>query len=569
MARHRSSSARTRASSVRSSRKWTRWSPTLRAHASTGAPVGAPRHRDRRPAVLRPASAPPSGGSVGRTGTDGLAAPVADVQVVDGDDEVEAVRRRDGDARATRDAVPGTGELVGDRRRRWPRRCRRSSPRRRTSGARPSRRCPHRSGARRWRTTRATVSGGGGGVEYGDEDGAHGALPGRRRRARRCIDGARGGPAVPRPKVAGCRDQGPGSDRTDASVAQSGPRRTLDTEVSTMDETRQPEPRSGRPPGRPVRRHGPTGRRGVDAARPMGRIVVGVDGSKQSRNALRWACADARAKGSVVVAVAVWHLYPLAPPERVGASPWWFTADPEEATRAFLGEVVDEVADDFPDVVVEQKVLSGPRCRAADRPVRGGGRSSSWERPGAAGSPGCPSVRRAGPSSSTPSARWSSPAFSGRVPVTCHGRRASRRASPSAANASSHPSIGHQPHRSREAVGVGDDVVHVLHGRRASSGGAGGGLSAPPDPEEAPTGGTEALAEVGVLAAVADVRLVEAPDGAPRAHGQREGQGPEEPQVVGRHAPRPGPGPAGPGAARPGPRGRGRGSRVPPAAGGR
>src|SRR6476646_9003587 len=83
------------------------------------------------------------------------------------------------------------------------------------------------------------------------------------------------------------------------------------------------------------------------ASGQTGRIVVGVDGSKQSRIALRWACADARAKGAVVVAVAVWHLYPLAPPERVGASPRWFTADPAEATRAFLGEGVDEVTDDF------------------------------------------------------------------------------------------------------------------------------------------------------------------------------------------------------------------------------
>src|SRR6476659_4597445 len=98
---------------------------------------------------------------------------------------------------------------------------------------------------------------------------------------------------------------------------------------------------------------------GAGASGQAGRIVVGVYGSKQSRIALRWACADARAKGAVVVAVAVWHLYPLAPPERIGASPWWFTADPEEATQAFLGEVVDEVADDFPDVVIEQKVLSG------------------------------------------------------------------------------------------------------------------------------------------------------------------------------------------------------------------
>ncbi|MGO4359941.1 universal stress protein [Terrabacter sp. 2TAF16] len=125
-----------------------------------------------------------------------------------------------------------------------------------------------------------------------------------------------------------------------------------------MDETRQRDPGPARPGAARVATR-PAGERGADAPRPRGRIVVGVDGSKQSRAALRWACADAHAKGAVVVAVAVWHLYPLAPPERIGASPWWFTADPEEATQAFLGEVVDEVADDFPDVVIEQKVLSG------------------------------------------------------------------------------------------------------------------------------------------------------------------------------------------------------------------
>ncbi|MEW1955475.1 universal stress protein [Terrabacter sp. NPDC080008] len=87
--------------------------------------------------------------------------------------------------------------------------------------------------------------------------------------------------------------------------------------------------------------------------------MVGVDGSKESRIALRWACSEARVRGCAVLAVSVWHLYPLAPPERVGASPWWFTADPEEATRAFLGEVVDEVTADFPDVQVERRVIAG------------------------------------------------------------------------------------------------------------------------------------------------------------------------------------------------------------------
>ena len=132
-----------------------------------------------------------------------------------------------------------------------------------------------------------------------------------------------------------------------------------------------------RPDGGPRAATRVEGGRGAGASGRMSRIVVGVDGSKQSRIALRWACADALAKGAVVVAAAVWHLYPLAPPERVGASPWWFTADPEEATRAFLGEVVDEVTDDFPDVVVEQKVLSG---HAAEQLIGLSAVADAWTR---------------------------------------------------------------------------------------------------------------------------------------------------------------------------------------------
>ncbi len=125
-----------------------------------------------------------------------------------------------------------------------------------------------------------------------------------------------------------------------------------------MDETTRPDggPTAGGAT-RPAARDG-AGPEARESGR-SGRIVVGVDGSKQSRVALRWACADVHAKGDAVVAVAVWHLYPLAPPEHVGASPWWFTTDPQEATAVYLGEVVDEVAADFPDVVVEQQVLSG------------------------------------------------------------------------------------------------------------------------------------------------------------------------------------------------------------------
>ncbi|MER7071767.1 universal stress protein [Terrabacter sp. NPDC000476] len=123
-----------------------------------------------------------------------------------------------------------------------------------------------------------------------------------------------------------------------------------------MDETSSTSSTSSTGSGRP----GPVGERG-------GTVVVGVDGSKASRIALRWACAEARARGGHVVALSVWHLYPLAPPDRVGASPWWFTTDPEEATRALLDEVVGEIAPDFPDVTIEREVVSG---HAAEELVR-------------------------------------------------------------------------------------------------------------------------------------------------------------------------------------------------------
>jgi nucleotide-binding universal stress UspA family protein len=41
------------------------------------------------------------------------------------------------------------------------------------------------------------------------------------------------------------------------------------------------------------------------------RIVVGVDGSEPSKDALRWARFMADATGSAIDAVAVWHVAPV------------------------------------------------------------------------------------------------------------------------------------------------------------------------------------------------------------------------------------------------------------------
>lgn len=79
------------------------------------------------------------------------------------------------------------------------------------------------------------------------------------------------------------------------------------------------------------------------ASAPL-RIVVGVDGSDQSKLALRWAATLADASGSSLDAVAVWHI-----PTTFGWGYLGFPEDawtPEGAAEKFLAETIDEVFGD-------------------------------------------------------------------------------------------------------------------------------------------------------------------------------------------------------------------------------
>lgn len=69
------------------------------------------------------------------------------------------------------------------------------------------------------------------------------------------------------------------------------------------------------------------------------RVVVGIDGSEASRNALRWAVAETRDTGGEVHAVAVWHQ-----PLQFGANALARTPakDFEEEARAWVGTAIDE-----------------------------------------------------------------------------------------------------------------------------------------------------------------------------------------------------------------------------------
>ncbi|MEO6998902.1 MAG: universal stress protein [Terracoccus sp.] len=88
-------------------------------------------------------------------------------------------------------------------------------------------------------------------------------------------------------------------------------------------------------------------------------IVVGIDGSKESRRALRWACEEARLRGLAVLAVAVWNVFPITLEPLVGTMPWEHIGEPEKVTQATLQAIAAEMADDFPEVRLDQRVLAG------------------------------------------------------------------------------------------------------------------------------------------------------------------------------------------------------------------
>ena len=79
-----------------------------------------------------------------------------------------------------------------------------------------------------------------------------------------------------------------------------------------------------------------------------GRIIVGVDGSESSKDALRWAKAQADLTGAELVAVSAWS-YPVASyPTLAGYVPMNDALDLESETRAALRTVVKETLGETP-----------------------------------------------------------------------------------------------------------------------------------------------------------------------------------------------------------------------------
>lgn len=102
----------------------------------------------------------------------------------------------------------------------------------------------------------------------------------------------------------------------------------------------------------------------------MGRIVVGVDGSRESERALRWAVDEARLRGSEL------ELVQAAP--RAGmldaVTSLSSRAELEEGAEHLLERVLEEVVLprlDTDDIVVHRTVRSGPAAEVLCEAARG------------------------------------------------------------------------------------------------------------------------------------------------------------------------------------------------------
>jgi nucleotide-binding universal stress UspA family protein len=121
----------------------------------------------------------------------------------------------------------------------------------------------------------------------------------------------------------------------------------------------------------------------------MKELVVGLDGSRDSRRALRWAAALAERAGVPLRAVEAWSYPPLTvvPGWSELVSPAEMDDRTVEGLRAVLASVLDEVP-----VFVTAEALRGPRhAPFCERSARTACSSSAVA--AAAGSPACCSGR--------------------------------------------------------------------------------------------------------------------------------------------------------------------------------
>ena len=93
-------------------------------------------------------------------------------------------------------------------------------------------------------------------------------------------------------------------------------------------------------------------------------IVVGIDGSESSRDALAWALAEARSRDARVTVVAAWHVAtmayaaPLVLPVEGGIEHSF-----ERSAELALAATLEDMGDAAESIQVEQRVVAGPAAK--------------------------------------------------------------------------------------------------------------------------------------------------------------------------------------------------------------
>ena len=99
--------------------------------------------------------------------------------------------------------------------------------------------------------------------------------------------------------------------------------------------------------------------RGDRGTTDRGTIVVGVDGSPSSVEALRWAARQAELTGADLQAVTAWHM-----PTTYGWMPPVADVDWPGRARTTLGDALGKAFDDAPPPQVRRQVVEGHSVRA-------------------------------------------------------------------------------------------------------------------------------------------------------------------------------------------------------------
>ena len=97
-------------------------------------------------------------------------------------------------------------------------------------------------------------------------------------------------------------------------------------------------------------------------------ITVGIDGSKEASNALRWAVAEAQLRGVGVEAIHVWRYPVWTYSPAIIVAPVFAREDLEAGARAVLDNTVDEVLTDEDDPPAVERVIQ--EGAAAEQLVR-------------------------------------------------------------------------------------------------------------------------------------------------------------------------------------------------------